>query len=73
MEVGKGYSRMQNYTCDMELALYTNCLCNWALTLLLLSTAFCIRKDASNDSQPQICLNSKKILLSYISRNPETR
>lgn len=66
MEVGKGYSRMQNYTCDMELVLHTNCLCNWAITLLLLSTAFCIRKDSSNDSQSQICLNSKKILILHI-------
>lgn len=72
MEVGKGYSRMQNYTCDMELVLYTNCLCNWAITLLLLSTPSVSGRIQVMTPNPKSVLTVRKFL-SYISRQPETR
>lgn len=74
MEVGKAYSKIKGYICDIELVLYANYVfvLGCCIVMLLLCMAVCSRKDSNNDSPRQThCINNKNVLLSYIPRNSE--
>lgn len=60
-------------TCDTELAFHTNYVHSLAVVRLLLSTALCMRKmQVMTPAHKPNSLDNKKVLLSYMLRNPET-
>lgn len=64
MEVGKHCSRMQSYTCGMKFVLYTNYLYKGAV----IGRMYIMTPNTKPN-----CFNNRKVLLSYIPSDPETR